>query len=32
MDGYPQARTVIDHLETLLSWPDRQRMPNLLLL
>ena len=30
--GYPQARTVIDHLETLLSWPDRQRMPNLLLL
>ncbi|WP_455657125.1 TniB family NTP-binding protein [Rhodococcoides fascians] len=23
---------VIDHLETLLSWPDRQRMPNLLLL
>ena len=30
--GYPQARMVIDHLETLLSWPDRQRMPNLLLL
>ncbi|MFC8181670.1 TniB family NTP-binding protein [Rhodococcus sp. NPDC057297] len=30
--GYPQALTVIDHLETLLSWPDRQRMPNLLLL
>ncbi|KQU45852.1 transposase [Rhodococcus sp. Leaf278] len=30
--GYPQARTVIDHLESLLSWPDRQRMPNLLLL
>ena len=30
--GYPQAGTVIDHLESLLSWPDRQRMPNLLLL
>ena len=30
--GYPHARTVIDHLESLLSWPDRQRMPNLLLL
>ncbi|OZF25581.1 transposase [Rhodococcus sp. 14-2496-1d] len=30
--GYPQARMVIDRLETLLSWPDRQRMPNLLLL
>ncbi|MDV7199465.1 TniB family NTP-binding protein [Rhodococcus kroppenstedtii] len=30
--GYPQARSVLGHLETLLSWPDRQRMPNLLLL
>ncbi|OZF42066.1 TniB family NTP-binding protein [Rhodococcus sp. 14-2470-1a] len=30
--GYPQAHAVLDRLETLLSWPDRQRMPNLLLL
>ncbi|MDJ0361025.1 TniB family NTP-binding protein [Rhodococcus sp. H29-C3] len=30
--GYPQARAVLDQLETLLAWPDRQRMPNLLLL
>ncbi|WP_241483654.1 TniB family NTP-binding protein [Rhodococcoides fascians] len=30
--GYPRARSVIEHLETLLVWPDRQRMPNLLLI
>ncbi|MGB7238004.1 MAG: TniB family NTP-binding protein [Rhodococcus sp. (in: high G+C Gram-positive bacteria)] len=30
--GYPRARSVIEHLETLLGWPDRQRMPNLLLI
>jgi len=30
--GYPRARSVIVHLETLLVWPDRQRMPNLLLI
>ncbi|WP_252342213.1 MULTISPECIES: TniB family NTP-binding protein [unclassified Rhodococcus (in: high G+C Gram-positive bacteria)] len=30
--GYPRARAVIEHLETLLDWPDRQRMPNLLLI
>ncbi|MFF9214487.1 TniB family NTP-binding protein, partial [Streptomyces sp. NPDC014791] len=30
--GYPRARSVIEHLETLLVWPDRQRMPNVLLI
>lgn len=30
--GYPRARAVIEHLETLLEWPDRQRTPNMLLI
>ncbi|TQF74122.1 AAA family ATPase [Rhodococcus spelaei] len=29
--GYPRAVTALDRLETLLAWPARQRMPNLLL-
>lgn len=29
--GYPQALAVIEQLEVLLAWPDRGRMPNMLL-
>ena len=29
--GYPQAHEALGQLETLFSWPTRQRMPNLLL-
>lgn len=30
--GYPRAEDALDQLETLLAWPARQRMPNLLLI
>ncbi|MGB8199494.1 MAG: TniB family NTP-binding protein [Pseudonocardiaceae bacterium] len=30
--GYPRATAALERLETLLSWPARQRMPNLLLI
>ncbi|MCW2133467.1 TniB protein [Arthrobacter sp. VKM Ac-2550] len=30
--GYPRAVEVVARLETLLCWPDKQRMPNLLLI
>lgn len=29
--GYPRALAAIDKLETLLNWPSKQRMPNLLI-
>lgn len=29
--GYPQAVAAVDRLETLLGWPRKQRMPNMLL-
>lgn len=30
--GYPRALAALERLETLFSWPSRQRMPNLLLI
>jgi hypothetical protein len=30
--GYPRATAALERLETLLSWPEKQRMPNLLLI
>ena len=30
--GYPRATTALERLETLLAWPSKQRMPNLLLI
>ncbi|MFC7331350.1 TniB family NTP-binding protein [Marinactinospora rubrisoli] len=30
--GYPRAAAALERLETLLSWPAKQRMPNLLLI
>lgn len=30
--GYPRASGALEKLETLLTWPDKQRMPNLLLI
>jgi hypothetical protein len=30
--GYPAATTALERLETLLTWPAKQRMPNLLLI
>jgi Bacterial TniB protein len=30
--GYPRATEALGRLETLLSWPSKQRMPNLLLI
>ena len=30
--GYPRAMEAVARLESLLSWPDKQRMPNLLLI
>jgi hypothetical protein len=30
--GYPRATAALERLETLFSWPARQRMPNLLLI
>ncbi|WP_318036771.1 TniB family NTP-binding protein [Streptomyces chengmaiensis] len=30
--GYPRATAALERLETLLTWPTRQRMPNLLLI
>ena len=30
--GYPRAVDALEQLESLLAWPDKQRMPNLLLL
>ncbi len=30
--GYPRATAALQRLETLLTWPSRQRMPNLLLI
>ncbi|MFF2063185.1 TniB family NTP-binding protein [Streptomyces sp. NPDC058200] len=30
--GYPRATAAVERLETLLAWPSKQRMPNLLLI
>lgn len=30
--GYPKAVAAVDRLETLLDWPRKQRMPNMLLI
>ncbi|EKT76616.1 TniB family protein [Rhodococcus opacus M213] len=30
--GYPRARAAVEQLDTLLNWPARQRMPNLLII
>jgi hypothetical protein len=30
--GYPRATQALEKLDTLLTWPDKQRMPNLLLI
>ena len=30
--GYPRAVDALERLESLLTWPDKQRMPNLLIL
>lgn len=30
--GYPRAAEALERLETLLTWPEKQRMPNLLLI
>jgi hypothetical protein len=30
--GYPRATAALERLETLFSWPSKQRMPNLLLI
>jgi hypothetical protein len=32
VDRLPRATEALDRLETLLAWPDKQRMPNLLLI
>ena len=29
--GYPRASAALEHLDTLLDWPKKQRMPNLLI-